>query len=203
MHICSTVCALRDGFLGEPVGEIGMDVAVRQLAGPWVAMRNEIGGARSIEQQERAEHGRDQDRAAVMRLDDLLQRARIGLARFPIRRLRPTRPSASRNAEPRPGRLAELLRKLAEQALAVQVAARPRDLVAQHARIGEMLEQGDDVGERLVEGVDIGIARLVEARMHAVEQRVRHLVRDDVVREAGEHRVARRVVGVLAPAPGK
>jgi hypothetical protein len=35
---------------------------------------------------------------------------------------------------------------------------------------------------------DVRIARLAEAPMHAVEQGVRHLVRDDVVRQTGEHR---------------
>ena len=49
-----------------------------------------------------------------------------------------------------------------------------------------MLEQRDDVGEGLVEGEHVGVARLDEAPVHAVEQRVRRLVRDDVVREAGE-----------------
>ena len=42
-----------------------------------------------------------------------------------------------------------------------------------------------------------GLRRLVEARVHAVEQRVRRLVRDDVVRQAGEDQRARRVVRVL------
>ena len=102
-------------------------------------------------------------------------------------------PSASRSALPRPDACAELLRQLAEQVLAGEIAARARDLVAQHARIGEVLEQRDDVGERLVEGQHVAIDRLVEARMHAVEQRVRRLMRDDVVRQAGEDQRARRV----------
>jgi hypothetical protein len=61
-----------------------------------------------------------------------------------------------------------------------------------------MLKQRNEVGESLVKGLHVRIARLGEARMNAVEQGVRDLVRHDVVRQAGEHRVARRIVGVLA-----
>ena len=59
-----------------------------------------------------------------------------------------------------------------------------------------MLEQRDDVGERLVEGEHVGVARLVEAPVDAVEQRVRHLVGDDVVAQAGEDRQRRRAGSV-------
>ena len=124
------------------------------------------------------------------------ERARVGLARLPVA-VRSGAPKRVAQRRAPPGRPAELLRELAEQVLAVQIAARARDLVSQHARIGEVLEQRDDVGERLVEGGHVGVARLVEARMHAVEQRVRGFVRDDVVRQAGEDHRARRVVGVL------
>ena len=58
----------------------------------------------------------------------------------------------------------------------------------------EVLEDGDDVGERLVEGDHVRIARVEHAAMHAVEDRVRHLVRDDVVREAGEDDAAGKLV---------
>ena len=50
-----------------------------------------------------------------------------------------------------------------------------------------MLEQRNDVGEALVEGADVGIGRAEVAAVHAVEQRVGGLVRDDVVRQAREH----------------
>jgi hypothetical protein len=60
-----------------------------------------------------------------------------------------------------------------------------------------MLEQRHDVGERFVERVYVGIARLVEAWVDAVEKGVRHLVRDDVVRQAGENRRAGCVVRIL------
>ena len=63
-----------------------------------------------------------------------------------------------------------------------------------HRRNGEVLEQRHDVGERLVKGQHVGIARLLVSRMQAVEQGVRGLVRDDVVRQAGEDQAARQVV---------
>ena len=60
-----------------------------------------------------------------------------------------------------------------------------------------MLEERDDVGEGFVEGENVGVVRLVEARVHTVEQRVRGLVRDDVVRQAGEHEGAWRIAGIF------
>ena len=44
-----------------------------------------------------------------------------------------------------------------------------------------MLKQCHDIGERLVKGQYVRIARLDESMVHAVEQRVRRLVGDDVV----------------------
>ena len=126
----------------------------------------------------------------------LLQHGRIGLDRLPLAlRVLLTEIVAQRVAAA--GRARELLRELAQHAFAREVAAGARDLVAQHARIGEVLEQRDDVGERLVEGEHILIHRLVEARVHAVEQRVRGLVRDDVVRQASEYGRAGRVPAVF------
>ena len=55
-----------------------------------------------------------------------------------------------------------------------------------------MLEQRDDVGEAFMEGEHIGIGRLDVAAMQAVEQRVRRLMRDDIVRQRGEDQRARR-----------
>ena len=49
-----------------------------------------------------------------------------------------------------------------------------------------MLEQRDDVGERLVERRHVDIRPLGIARMQAVEQRVRGLVRNDVMRDCAE-----------------
>ena len=53
-----------------------------------------------------------------------------------------------------------------------------------------MLEDSDDVGEGLVEGEHVGVGGVLEAPVHPVEQRVRRLVRDDVVGQAGEHGTA-------------
>ena len=72
-----------------------------------------------------------------------------------------------------------------------------RATVAEHAGIREVLEQRHDVGEGLVERQHVGVDRLVEARMHSVEQRMGGLVGDDVVRQAGEDERAGGVVGVL------
>ena len=52
-----------------------------------------------------------------------------------------------------------------------------------------MLQQRDDVGKALVEGQHIGVGRLQEHRPQPVDDGVRHLVGDNVVRQAGEHRL--------------
>ena len=104
-------------------------------------------------------------------------------------------PIASRSAPRSPLDAAELAGQLAEQVLLVaQVAARARDLVPQDLREREVLQQRDDVGERLVKGADVGVGRLQEVPVHAVEQRMRGLVRDDVVRQAGEDHAAGHVI---------
>jgi hypothetical protein len=123
----------------------------------------------------------------------------VGVVRRWIRRERYPLPrgvgAADRLAQPTVASrgLAELLRELAEQALAGEIAARLRDLIAQDLGEAEVLEEGDDVGERLVEGERVAVRRQEILRQRRVEQRVRRLVRDDVVREAGEHEPARQL----------
>ena len=56
-----------------------------------------------------------------------------------------------------------------------------------------MLEQRDDVGEALVERQHVDVGRLEEIAAQAVHDGVRHLVGDDVVRQAGEDGLARQV----------
>ena len=48
----------------------------------------------------------------------------------------------------------------------------------------EPVQEGDDVGDRLVEGRDVGPRRHPEPGTKSVDERVRHLVGDHVVREA-------------------
>ena len=57
-----------------------------------------------------------------------------------------------------------------------------------------MLHQGDDVGERFVQREHVGVGRLVEAAVHAVEDGVRRLVGDDVVRQARVDAAAGHVI---------
>jgi hypothetical protein len=61
-----------------------------------------------------------------------------------------------------------------------------------------VLHHRNDVGKGLVEGPHVGIGRVEEAAMHPVDQRVRGLVRDDVVRQAGEDHPAGHVIGEIA-----
>ena len=78
-----------------------------------------------------------------------------------------------------------------------------RDLVAQQLGKREVLEHRHDVGEGLVERQDVDVARLLIAPMQSVEQRMRRLVRDDVVRQTGEHHAAERLVVGLGAHLGK
>ncbi len=60
-----------------------------------------------------------------------------------------------------------------------------------------MLEERDEVRKGFVKGAHVGVVRLEVAPMQAVEQGVRRLVRDDVVREAGEDDAAGEVLALV------
>ncbi len=173
-----------------------MEIALRQNARAAGGDAQQVGDARPVDGEEGVEHGGDEDRAAIVRLGRDRVQLGIGYLRLPLARHRIDAADGVAQRSAAADRLAELVRELAQQVLARQVAARLGDLVAQGLRLREVLEQGDDVGERLVERQHVGVARLREVAVQAVEQRVRGLVRDDVVRQAGEHQAARQV---LAP----
>jgi hypothetical protein len=125
-----------------------------------------------------------------VRLRQPAERVGIGLARSPLAVLVHLSDGTAQRAT-LPDRLPELLRQLAQPVLARQIPARRRDLMPQHLGNREMLEKRHDIGEGLVKRQHVGIAGLIEAAVHAVEQRMRDLVRDDVVRETREHRQPR------------
>ena len=84
-------------------------------------------------------------------------------------------------------RLPELLRQLSEALADLRRRAlRLPDLACQRLRHREVLEQRDNVGESFVERRHVDIGPLGIAGMQPVEQRVRRLVRDDVVRDDAE-----------------
>ncbi len=88
----------------------------------------------------------------------------------------------------------ELQREIPEGGLGLEISPGARDLVLEHRGHGEVLHEGHDVGEGLVEGEHVAVGRDPEAAVHPVEDGVRRLVGDDVVRQAGEHRAPRHVV---------
>ena len=67
---------------------------------------------------------------------------------------------------------------------------------------GEMLEQRDDIGEGFVKGQHVGIGGLPEEPVQPVEQRMRRLMGDDVVRKAAENGPARKIFAAI-PSAGK
>ena len=67
-----------------------------------------------------------------------------------------------------------------------QVAPRLVDLLAQGLRHGEVLEQRHQIGEGLVKGRRIGMARLLPIGMQPIQQRMRRLMRHDIVGKTAE-----------------
>ena len=61
----------------------------------------------------------------------------------------------------------------------------------------EVTEQGHDVGERLVERGHVRIRLLHEVASDAVDDRVGHLVHDDVMRQARVDDLAGQVVSLI------
>ena len=68
--------------------------------------------------------------------------------------------------------------------------------------VGEVEEERDEIGEPFVERRHVDVGRIEERRAQPVEQRVRRLVRDDVVaeRRADEAALQREARGFLVRA---
>ena len=75
----------------------------------------------------------------------------------------------------------------------IKAPAGQPDRLGQRLLVGEMREQRAQVGEALMEGQHVGIGRLGEVGADAVDDGVGHLVRDDVLRQAGEDALAGRL----------
>ena len=177
-------------FLGEPLREIGMDLALRQLARAAGGDPAQVRHAGRIHLDECVEHRRDEDRAPLVRLEGLTEDRRVGSHALAV--LESAEPVAERVAIARCA--CELRGQFRQQAVGCEIAARALDLIEQKSRHREVLEDGDDVGEGLVEGDHVDVGGLEHAAVHAVEDRVRHLVGDDVVRQAAEDDAARQLV---------
>ena len=70
-------------------------------------------------------------------------------------------------------------------------------LIPQDPWIREVLEQRDDIRECFVEGKDIGVDGLIKPRVHAIQQRMRRLMRNNIVRQASEHDRTWRIGRIL------
>ena len=165
---------------------------------------HQVSCAPNVDGEEGVKDGRHQDRAPGVGLELSLQVRRAG--RRPERR-------AERRA--RPQRLTELPRQLDQRVTGRQLslnqrrcpatvglgrhvklmngAAGPLDQLQQRLLVAEVLEQRHDVGERLVERGRVRAGRLEEEATLAIDEGVRRLVGDDVVREAGEDGLAGQV----------
>src|SRR5215469_8417654 len=71
--------------------------------------------------------------------------------------------------------------------MALEIASRVSDLIAQNLREREVLQQRHNVRKSLVKRQHIGVGRIHELTVHAVEQRVRGLMSNNVLRKASKN----------------
>lgn len=67
------------------------------------------------------------------------------------------------------------------------------DVLAQNRRKREMLEDRHDIGKSLVKSGDIAIRWFSEIAAETIDDGVRNLVRDDVLRQAGKNVLPRNI----------
>jgi hypothetical protein len=134
-----------------------------------------------------------------VRLELALVGVRVGLERLPLLGFRVNKPDGVTQRAVVADRFAELLGQLSEHVLLRQIAASLFDLVSQGFGETEMLEQSHDVGKRFMEGENVGIGPLRETRVQAIEQGVRGLVGDNVMRQTGENDPTRQILARVGP----
>ena len=183
------------GLLGEPPDEVGVQFPLLQHARPAARQPQQVARAPPVNRQERVEDGGDEDRAARVDLDRVVQLGGVRLVLDPLLLLLVVPADRVAQRAVRAAGVAELRRQLRQQVLGAQVPARVGDLVCQHLGKRKVLEQRHDVRERLVEREHVGVRRLHEILVEPVQQRVRRLVRDHVVGQAREHHPARKLPG--------
>ncbi len=81
-----------------------------------------------------------------------------------------------------------------EKVVRFEVAPRFLNLVQQETGQSEVLEDGDHVGKCLVESDHVRVAGVEQTPVHAVQDRMRHLVCHDVMRQTGENQAPRQLV---------
>jgi len=177
-------------LVGKAVHQVGVQLARGELPRAGRGDAQQVGDAGAVHGEKGVEHRRHQDGAARVCLEHRVHVRGVGLQRLPAARrlVHPPQRVAQRAVPAR--RLAVLLGQLSQQVLRGQVSAGAGDLALEHLGHGEVLEQRHDVRERLVERQHVRVAGLQQQPVHAVQQRVGHLVRDDAVRQAGEHDAA-------------
>ncbi len=185
-HPQDVACHLRR-FGGEPSSEIRVDRSWPQHASAVRVDAIEVRGAALVDEKERIEEGCDEQRATAMWLHLRCVGFRVRCLTRPVA-LSIDRPDRIAECPAPPGCVTELGCQAGENRLTLQVAAAAPDLVLQNLPEGEVLHQRDDIRKALVERQHIRIGRLRKAVVHAIENRVRRLMRDDIVGEATEDR---------------
>ena len=206
--------------LGQQVGERGRKLGWIDLAASGAIDPKQIRRCAQVRGEVRVEHRRDEDRAAKVRVVDTgAHSGRIGAAGpAPSASPRPM-PEASPNccassisglrALASPADLAgDVPLSVAARSAVDRRGIRPKlelveataglsDRVEQRFLVREVQEQRRQIGERLVEREHVGVRWLGEEGPDPVDDRVRDLVRDDVVRQASEDALAGQVVALI------
>ena len=186
------------GFSRQTPDQIRADAPFGQDARAAGGDSEKVARAVPVDPLEGVEDGGDENGAAVVRLDVVDVVGGAGLERHPLVLLVPPADHAAQRAAIPLERFAELRRELAEHRIAVNPSPARRELVLDELAEREALQQRDDIGKALVERGDVGIGVLEVTVMDRVQNRVRHLVRDDVRAQAREDEAAGIVCALRA-----
>ncbi|MES0056553.1 hypothetical protein NKJ66_23385 [Mesorhizobium sp. M0078] len=174
----------------------------------------QIGGTTDVGGEECIEHGSDKDCPASMRLGDAAYTIRV---RFLVQRASQAA-AAARDLAELTGKLYERIvrRNLGAdigvrrrafcvgcQARGVEAAAGPLQRIEKRILMREVAKQRRKISKRFVKRGDIDVGRLGEMLSDAVDDGVGHLMRDDIVRQAGENGLPRQHIAVGIRTGGK
>ena len=162
-----------------------MQVARGQDAGAVRRDAPEVCDSRFVDLLERLEDGCDEQVATRVRFDLRLVELRVRPARMP-RSFGVGEAECVSEPVRLPDCLAELQRHCSELVSLLEIPSNRPDLRAEDVALREMLEQRDQVGEPFVQGGDVRVCADVELDVHAHQDGMGDLVRDDVLREAAE-----------------
>lgn len=161
----------------QPIDKVRMQISGKATR-LYASDPQKIGGLFLVDRKERIEHRRDQHGPALVRLGEVVAQDDRRLA-LVIVDCFPQRAVTA-------GGGSELAREAAQKRPTVQPTTLLRDLRPDGFLDREMREERDDVGEGFMEGEAVDAGGFGKPPVKPVQDRVRHLVNDDVVRQGGK-----------------